>query len=363
MSIEPIRLPDAVSVETVLAGLTPASADRDLAPALSRAFPRFSFAVAIIDDAYGRDARTVLSPDGTRLGDHGAWITRELEAMGGDLTAFWARHRGGGLQFAEWRGASAFATAATGPGTADFVQIALGRETEWVAGPVVDPHYRPFSADRLLEPDWVSRDAAPAAEPLAGPVYRLRGRTGGAVVHLRSFLGRCARTERQGRESRRRELEQRVIHEVGPEGTREISFLDANPGWFDFVPREVRFFEDWERSSASVERIFNHWAFDIRDYEHRGQREVGFIPRPLRAPAERLVADGAPSVHRLMERVEAVDREIGLKFGWFFLMTHGNWIDADVGHAIAAGLRAQRVRLPDRDAQVLLRWAAAPYGF
>ena len=64
-----------------------------------------------------------------------------------------------------------------------------------------------------------------------------------------------------------------------------------------------------------------------------------------------------------MEGVEAVDREIGLPFGWFFLMTHGYWIDADVGHAIAAGLRAQRVRLPDRDAKVLLRWDDARYIF
>ena len=45
-----------------------------------------------------------------------------------------------------------------------------------------------------MEPSWVSRDAPTAARPLAGPVYRLLGRAGGAVVHLRSFLGRCARS-------------------------------------------------------------------------------------------------------------------------------------------------------------------------
>ena len=64
-----------------------------------------------------------------------------------------------------------------------------------------------------------------------------------------------------------------------------------------------------------------------------------------------------------MDRIEAVDREIGLPFGWFFLMTHGHWVDPDVGQAIAAGLRAQRIRVPDRDAAVLLRWADKSYGF
>ena len=168
MTIEPIRLPDAAAVETVLATLAPASADRDLAAALGCAFPGFSFTVAAIDDPYWRDARTVLGADGARLGDHRAWIARELDATGGDLTAFWERRRDGAFQFAEWRGCSAFATAATGPGTADFVQIALGRETEWLAGPVVDPHYRPSSVEHLMEPSWVSRDAPTAARPLAG---------------------------------------------------------------------------------------------------------------------------------------------------------------------------------------------------
>lgn len=44
-------------------------------------------------------------------------------------------------------------------------------------------------------------------------------------------------------------------------------------------------------------------------------------------------------------------------------MTHGHWVDPDVGLAIAQGLKAQRVRLPDPDARVLLRWAERTYGF
>ena len=93
------------------------------------------------------------------------------------------------------------------------------------------------------------------------------------------------------------------------------------------------------------------------DAVEKGEREVGFIPRPLRPPKERLLMTPDASVHFLMERIEAVDREIGLPVGWFFLMTHGHWVDPDVGLAIAQGLKAQRVRLPDPDAGVLLRWA------
>ncbi|MER8759907.1 hypothetical protein NKH69_30470 [Mesorhizobium sp. M0976] len=361
---KPVRLPDPASVETVLASLQPQSADAELAPALNKAFAGFAFTVATIDDPYWCNPHAVVAADGTRRGDHRAWVERALADVGGNLTAFWNRHRESGEKFTEWRGTSAFAFAPTGPGVADFVQLSLGRETEFVAGPVVDPDYRPNSADHLFEPTWVSRESAVEARQLAGPVYRLRGRAGGGIVHMRSFLARRARIDKEQREASRPELENRFIREVGPEGVRDIPFLEANPDWFDFFPRENRFFADWARSSAASARIFDHWAFDIHDFEGPGQkREIGFIPRPLKMPAERLLVDESVSVHRLMERIEAIDAEMDLPFAWFFLMTHGHWVDPDVGDVIAEGLRRGRVRLPDRDAAVLLAWADRKYLF
>jgi len=179
----PVRLPDAASLETVLAGLDPALADAALVPALARAFPGFEFSMARIDEDW-RNTRSVMRPDGTRLGELRPW----------------------------------------------------------------------------------------------------------------------------------------------------------------------------------THRVFAHWALDTHD-TYQGEGEIGFIPRPLRPPKQRLLRMPDAPVHLLMDRTEAADREIGLPFGWFFLMTHGHWGDPDVGLAIAAGLRAQRVRLPDRDAAVLRRWADQPYGF
>ncbi|OZA92110.1 MAG: hypothetical protein B7X76_00825, partial [Azorhizobium sp. 39-67-5] len=64
-------------------------------------------------------------------------------------------------------------------------------------------------------------------------------------------------------------------------------------------------------------------------------------PRALREPRERLTATEGTSVHILMDCIKAIDREVGLPFGRFFLMTHGNWGDSDVGQAIAQGLKVQ----------------------
>ena len=59
----PARLPDAASLEAVLAGLDSAAADADLVPALARAFPGFEFSIARIDDDSRHDSRSVIRPD------------------------------------------------------------------------------------------------------------------------------------------------------------------------------------------------------------------------------------------------------------------------------------------------------------
>lgn len=362
MSPSPVRLPDAATVEAALSSLDPGSADTDLGPALSTAFPGFTFTATPVDDFYWRSSgRTVIDADGTRLGDHKTWVESELAAVGGNLDAFWQRHRGSDLRFTEWRGTAVFAFAQTGHGVADFVQLSLGREVEVVAGSLVDPDLRPWDVEDLLDPSGVNREPGAEAPVLAGPVYRLQRRSD--LVHMRSFLAKCQRLEHERREAQRPEIEARVIREIGLDYAKETPFIELNPGWFEFVTRENRFFADWQRSSATSARIFDHWAFDIKDYEERGQRHLEFIPRPIKMPAERLLVDEGVSVHRLMERIEAVDAEIGLHFAWFFLMTHGHWVDPDVGETIAEGLRAGRVRLADRDAAVLLAWADNRYLF
>ncbi|RWI57159.1 MAG: hypothetical protein EOR16_16450 [Mesorhizobium sp.] len=340
----PARLPDRASVEAVLAALPDGADEAALAAALTKKFPGFSFSATSIDDVYWRDVRSVLTPDGRRVAELRPWMTEALARHDGDAKAVWMELRGSELQVSEWHGNSAFAFAPTGPGAADYVQISLGCEIEWRAGPIVDPTSPPWSEDELRDPAWIKHGDMTDEKVLAGPLYRLLGRAGSCVVHVRSFLARCARIGHDKREARRPEMERRVW--VGSDGT-QTPFLELQPNWFDYVPREVRFFQDWEESSARVERVYDHWALDIKDYEHRGEREIGFITRPLRHPAEQLSVSGS-SVHILMDRIEAIDREIGLPFGWFFLMTHGHWVEPEVGDTIARGLREARVRLPDQ---------------
>jgi len=302
MTLLPVRLPDAASLHAFLAALDPASADADLVPALAAAFPEFDFRLARVDDEYWCDTRSVIQADGTRVGELQPWMTAELAKDGGDVKATWERLKDTGLQITEWRGASAFVFAPTSPTPADYIQIALGREAEWRAGPVVNPDYRPWGEQELLDPSWPRRDPLPDTDRLAGPVYRLLDRAGGAFIHVRSFLDRCGRIEREKREAKRPDMERRVVRETGPHGaTRETPFLDLVPDYFEFVPRELRFFRDWEDSSARSQRVFAHWALDARDLHPQGRARGGLHPAAA-ADAERAPPDDArdvgPSAHR-----------------------------------------------------------------
>ena len=355
----PIRLPDHGSVEVVLARLPAGAHETSLAEALSDAFPGFAFSASNIDDHYWRDTRSVLAADGTRIAEYWPWMKAELAKDNGDIATVWRRLQDTDLQISEWHGNSVYAFAPTGSGAADYVQISLGHETEWCAGPIVGPSHRPWGEDELLDPSWITHDDMSDDKVFAGPLYRLLGRAGSSVVHVRSFLARCARLERDKREARRPELERSAW--VRSDGTR-TPFLESQPDYFDFSPREVRFFQDWEESSARTSRVYEHWALDIRDYEHKGERQLAFIPHPLHLPEERLEA-GDSSVHILMDRVEQIDRMMGLPFAWFFLMTHGNKVSPEVGETIAQELRESRVRLPEHDAKVLLRWVEKRYIF
>jgi hypothetical protein len=76
-------------------------------------------------------------------------------------------------------------------------------------------------------------------------------------------------------------------------------------------------------------------------------------------------ADLAPALARAFRgfefRVARIDDDYWL--GWVFLMSRGHSVEAEIGQAITARLREQRVRLPHDDASALLRWANEPYGF
>lgn len=171
----PTRLPDASSIETVLAGLAATTADARLCAALSQAFPGFAFTLARDGDEYWRDTRSILAPDGTRVAELRPWMTAELAKDHGDVKAVWKRLKDSDLKLTEWSGQRVFAFAPTGAGVADYIQITLCREIEGRVGSIVDPRWPPYGEEELLDPSWFPDGSFSDDDVLAGPIYRLYG--------------------------------------------------------------------------------------------------------------------------------------------------------------------------------------------
>jgi len=84
-----------------------------------------------------------------------------------------------------------------------------------------------------------------------------------------------------------REIEWRVGPIVNPDycPRSEEELLDPSwprqdplPDWFDYLPRELRFFQDWMDSSAAAHRVFANWRWIFVITPVRAK--VGCIPGP-----------------------------------------------------------------------------------
>ena len=192
-----------------------------------RGLSDFDFSLARVDDDYWRDTRSVIRPDCTRSPGAAEVDDGRARQRSRSIKALWTRLEDTHLQITEWRGTSAFVFAPTGPGAADYIQIALGREIEWRAGPIVNPDHRPWGEEDLLDPSWPRQSLSETDRPPAGlPPARPRRRR---IRPYPRFLDRCSRVERDKREAKRPQMERRVIREAGPKGTRETPFLEAIP--------------------------------------------------------------------------------------------------------------------------------------
>lgn len=61
--------------------------------------------------------------------------------------------------------------------------------------------------------------------------------------------------------------------------------------------------------------------------------------------------------------MQTLDRRVGVPFGWYFYMLHGNRVTDGAGHRVLEAAEQGLIVLPEHDYQVLRAWKARPYGF
>ena len=363
------RLAAAAPYDSSHAGLLSAFRDR---------YPDVEFNLAGTGGEWGLRDHGLVDAVGDKIADDfGEWARAEFEAIGQNIRFLWEKYKDAGLILTEIRGTRIYIAVPYSSEPDGFSQIEIEASHEVMAlhafpndlwGPPEDLDDLCFPT--LLLPIQDQRELSPWT-------YKFS-----RLTNTRHFLKEMVEVEHQNRLTQLPEMEQKIIHttsvteceQVGPvcwdinEEVRDIPFLEMFPDWLNRPLPGARFFQDWQESSAGAWRLCDHWRLELCDYtEADGKRHMCFIPqwadadRGLELPE--ISPDYEASPYGVMESLLQFDEQLGVKFGWYFYALHGNRISGSAISVVARGIKEGKIRLPERDEKVVLRWAENSYGF
>lgn len=155
-------------------------------------------------------------------------MTEALARRGGDVKALWVELRGSEFQISEWHGKAPSPLCRQAQAPRTMYRSRLAARSNGAPGRSSIRTSPPWRANDLLDPAWIKHGETTDEKIVAGPLCRLLGRAGNGIVHVRNFLTRCARIERDRREARRPEMKRRVwVGSDAPMDRRR--FLNCSP--------------------------------------------------------------------------------------------------------------------------------------
>ena len=331
-------------------------------PGLSDAF------LATTRDGTWLSRRKVLTPSGEQVhDDHVAWLREELARDNGRADQTAKRLAAIDYRLSECQVATLYVIVDRGGREDNFVQLEIERHDERV-------DRRLFATVDWRSPTAPSADLREIVEraeegarldhdqrlPCQPPSYRLR-----RAVDAGAFLTEASACNQADRAKRRGRLLHVTDDATGV--TRQITVGELDPQGEQFTWPGRRFFDDWTLSSAgrSGARLCRHWALQLSDYTSpAGERSMMLIPLwTFERQLAEVARKGAGSVHALYGKLETLDRRVGVPWGWYFYMLHGNRVKDWAGREVLDAAEAGRIVLPEHDYRILRRWADVPYGF
>jgi len=306
--------------------------------------------------------RKIYTRDGALLAvDHEAWLADQVAQDGNDARKTFTRLKDAGHRVTQCAITSLYVVASAPPeGPSRFLQAEIEVEDEVLDRELLEPH--PWRtpdtfADLLLEQGPVLRDHERTS--MRPPAYRLH-----RIIDVEAWLNVADALEDVRREafrSRRYQVTGSAGHETAtPSHTADRTF----PGWDHWLPKHRRLFQDWGRSSARDSRLCDHWAMDLRDHtDAGGHRTLSMVPLwAFSRPLDKVDASQG-SDDEFYGALLKLDRHVGVPFGWFFYMVHGNRVEADAGNRVIRAAEDGTIVLPEHDYRVLKDWEASPYAF
>lgn len=353
---------EIINVEELRQIVTATPYQPDHAPlvaALRERYPGSEFNLVGISGPWTRYSTSIVDGNGTVITDDFiGWLEAEYHAVGDKITVLFKKYIDSGIRQVEDEGTTIILTLPYGTDPDAFFQLEIHASQRLASRRVFDKSWPPDELDDLLHP-------FSGSDPLQLTLWAYEPEI--RLTNARRFLQEVARTRYEEKLAEMPKVEKKVIHvvTVSPterQKTQDVPFLEMHPDWLERPCNEVRLLADWQESSAGQHRFCDHWWLSLRDYGSH----LGFIPYWATADSERvteITTTEAESPYSLMGRLEEFDLAAGYPFAWYFYMLHGNKVHYAVGTKIVEGIKGGKIRLPDRDANVLLRWVERQYGF
>ena len=304
--------------------------------------------------------RGVYGPDGTRLhDDHETWLREQVEADGGHVRSTYERLHGKGYKLSETNLASLYLVLDHGGDESNFAQIEIWREHERMDCELLQSWGTPHNTDEMLREAVGCRLPIEECVPVAPARYRLK-----RAVDVGRFMRMLDAIEAAKREA----LSQCRYTMKDDTGKVEVlSHAQLDPGFDRYPHRARRLFKDWAASSAgrSGARLCDHWVMQLEDWTNpkTGVRDMQLIPVWTFGKKLAEVQSKKGDVHTFYGKLQTLDRRVGVPFGWYFYMLHGNRVTDGAGHRVLEAAEQGLIVLPEHDYQVLRAWKARSYAF
>jgi hypothetical protein len=351
-------------LEEAVAACTPAPGHKTLVKALERLPGLADVRLAITRGEEGGSylaTRGVYAPDGTRLhGDHEAWLRQEAAADGGDARTTFYRLQGKGYQLSRTHVATLYLVIDHGGDQANFDQLEVRQEHERMECELFK--------DRSLPPEKIAHllsEAEGCGLPEAQRVsvaparYRLQ-----RAVNILRFVEVVERIEAEQGEAPKQRVDT-PPHSAGE--SEQKTHAQVDPGFDRYPHKARRLFNDWAASSAgrSGARLCEHWAMRLSDWidPRTNARRVGLVP--LWTFGQKLAEVDAykGDAGAFYGKLQTLDHRVGVPFGWYFFMLHGDRVHDGAGHRVLKEVEKGLIVLVEHDYQVLRAWRERPYGF
>jgi hypothetical protein len=348
-----------------------------LLSALRERYPGVEFLLAGVGGEWSSRNYSLVDAAGSKIADDfSAWARAEYDAAGQDIKALWEKYRDAGLVLGDVCGTTLYIAAPYSSDPDAFFQIEIELSHEVTTLHAFPDKFwgPPEDLDDLCSPVMIH--GVENTRELSPWRYKFR-----RLTNIRQFLKEMIDVDHRNRLAELPEMERKVIRttvitengqaEHGGWDVNEVTetpFLEMFPDWLDWLPPSVRFFQDWTESSASAWRLCDHWRFQLHDYtDNDGKRKMSITPQWAAASPgldlPEISPDYEASPYGVMESLIRFDELLGVTFGWYFYALHGNRITGSAISVVARGVKEGKIRLPERDEKVVLRWDERSYGF